>query len=229
MKVTVSESQEDTSHEGVIHAALRVGYPGHLGGYSRECASKLYATDANLSAYAGIEEVVMALAEGEIDAAVVPWSRGHQQPVRATHDALAAWPGIRVERRLFRAISLSLLGPPELTPSKVQRIVAREALFDECNAWLEQNLPHVERVECLHMADALDMAESRHDTLAIAPPSLARRPGLVCLAPRIEDDPGRVSQFAVLKRDESSVRGQGIAGEQGAVQQCSVAGASERR
>ena len=50
MKVTVSESQEDTSHEGVIHAALRVGYPGHLGGYSRECASKLYATDANLSA-----------------------------------------------------------------------------------------------------------------------------------------------------------------------------------
>lgn len=228
MKVTASETQENTVHESAVTTALRVGYPGHLGGYSRECASKLYAGDACLSAYAGIDEVVRALAEGEVDAAVVPWSRGHQQPVRATHEALAAWPGIRVERRLFRAISLSLLGPPELTPSKVQRIVAREALFDECNAWLEQNLPHVERVDCLHMADALDMAESRNDTLAIAPPSLARRPGLVCLAPRIEDDPGRVSQFAVLKRDQSYVRGQGTAEEQHTIQNRCVSGDAER-
>lgn len=210
MKVTASEVHGDISPQGVIPApdGVRVGYPGHLGGYSRECALKLYANDAQLKAYAGIDEVIRALAEGEVDTAVVPWSRGHQRPVRATHQALAFWTGICVERRVFRAISLSLLGPPGASPSAVRRIVAREALFEECDAWLQQNLPEVERVECLHMADALDMAESRSDTLAIAPPSLARRPGLVCLAQRIEDDPGRVAQFAVLRRDHARVRGQ---------------------
>lgn len=210
MTVTTSEAPGDTSSQGVspVPSGLRVGYPGPRGGYSRECALKLYAHDARLMAYAGIEEVVRALAEGEIDSAVVPWSRGHQHPVHATHQALAFWTGICIERRVFRAISLSLLGPPGVCPSKVRRIVAREALFEECDDWLEQNLPEVERVECLHMTDALDMAESRSDTLAIAPPSLACRPGLVCLAQRIEDDPGRVAQFAVLRRDHSRLRGQ---------------------
>lgn len=227
MKVTVSEAQENASTTRASAHVLRVGYPGRLGGYSRECAAKMYASNATLSAYAGIEEVVNALVRGEVEAAVVPWSRGHQRPVTATHEALACWPGIRVERRLFRAISLSLLGPPDLCPSKVQRIVAREALFEECSEWLEHNLPGVARIECLHMADALDIAEGRHDTLAIAPPSLARRPGLVCLAERIEDDPGRVAQFAVLKRDTSSVRGQGYLDDAPSTSPDCVAGESD--
>jgi chorismate mutase/prephenate dehydratase len=80
----------------------------------------------------------------------------------------------------------------------LRRVYSHAQSLAQCNAWLERNLPGVERIPVASNAEAAERASREADAGAIAGEAAAERLGLKLLARGIEDDPNNTTRFLVL-------------------------------
>jgi chorismate mutase/prephenate dehydratase len=80
----------------------------------------------------------------------------------------------------------------------VKKIYSHSQSLAQCNGWLAQNLPNVERVPVASNAEAAQRAASENSAAAIAGEAAGERYGLNALARSIEDDPNNTTRFLVL-------------------------------
>jgi chorismate mutase/prephenate dehydratase len=80
----------------------------------------------------------------------------------------------------------------------LKRVYSHAQSLAQCNAWLERNLPGVERIPVASNAEAAERASREADAGAIAGEAAAERLGLKLLARGIEDDPNNTTRFLVL-------------------------------
>ncbi len=81
---------------------------------------------------------------------------------------------------------------------KIKRIYSHSQSLAQCNAWLAQNLPAVEKVPVASNAEAAQRAAKEKGAAAIAGEAAAERYGLAALARAIEDSPNNTTRFLVL-------------------------------
>jgi chorismate mutase/prephenate dehydratase len=80
----------------------------------------------------------------------------------------------------------------------VKRVYSHSQSLAQCNGWLAQNLPGVERVPVASNAEAAQRAAKEPGAAAIAGQAAGERYGLDALARSIEDDPNNTTRFLVL-------------------------------
>jgi len=89
----------------------------------------------------------------------------------------------------------------------IKRIYSHSQSLAQCNAWLAQNLPVVERIAMASNAEAAQRAAREEGAAAIAGEAAAERYGLSVIARSIEDDPNNTTRFLVLGRLEPEPTG----------------------
>ncbi len=188
-----------------MEAALRVAYLGPQGTFSEQAVRKQFGHAVEAQPTASVDEAFRRCESGAADFAVVPLENSSEGAVGRTHDLLLVTPlkicaelELRVQQNLIsRASSLDA----------VKRVYSHAQSLAQCNAWLNQNLPGVERVSVASNAEAAQRAAAEAGAAAIAGEAAAGHYGLALLARSIEDDPNNTTRFVVLGNVEPAPTG----------------------
>jgi chorismate mutase / prephenate dehydratase len=177
---------------------LKVAYLGPEGTYSQSAVLKHFGHSVRALALASIDEVFQEVQAANADFGVVPIENSSEGTVNNTLDR-------------FMSTSLHICGEVELRVhhnlmarlkdlKDVQRVCAHPQALGQCRGWLDEHLPHVERVAVSSNAEGARRARDERGTAAIAGAVAAEVYGLEILSPNIEDQDDNTTRFLVLGR-----------------------------
>ncbi|HXZ91773.1 MAG TPA: prephenate dehydratase, partial [Burkholderiales bacterium] len=184
---------------------LRVAYLGPEGTFSEQAVRKHFGRAVEALPASSVDDVFRRCESGAVQFAVVPVENSTEGAVGRTLDLLLVTPlkicgeiELRVQQSLMsRAAGLK----------DVRRVYSHAQSLAQCAAWLNNNLPSVERIQVVSNAEAARRAGEEAGAAAIAGEGAAERYGLSVLARSIEDDPNNTTRFLVLGALEPAATG----------------------
>lgn len=177
----------------------RVAFQGELGAFSEEAVRALYGEAATPVPLREFRNVGEAVAEGRVEAAVLPVENSIAGSVGASYDVLLSLP-LRVVGEVVRPIRHCLLGVPGATPEGVRRAESHPVALAQCTEFLRAR-PGIEAVAVYDTAGAARQVADAGDTgvAAIASRLAGERYGLEVLAADIQDrDDNQTRFYAVV-------------------------------
>jgi len=181
-----------------LEEAIRVAYLGPEGTFSEQAVRKHFGGAIEAQPFASVDEAFRRCESGAAQFAVVPVENSTEGAVGRTLDLLVATP-LRICGEVELRIQQNLLSKAESLKA-IKRIYSHSQSLAQCNGWLAQNLPTVERIPVASNAEAAQRAAREEGAAAIAGEAAAGRYGLAVLARSIEDDPNNTTRFLVLGR-----------------------------
>ena len=179
-----------------LEEAIRVAYLGPEGTFSEQAVRKHFGAAVEGLPFASVDEAFRRCESGAAQFAVVPVENSTEGAVGRTLDLLVATP-LRICGEIELRIQQNLLSNAEKA-SSIRKIYSHSQSLAQCNGWLAQNLPAVERIPVASNAEAAQRAAKEEGAGAIAGEAAAQRYGLAVLARSIEDDPNNTTRFLVL-------------------------------
>jgi len=179
---------------------LSVACLGPRGTFSEEALSKHFGAQVPRVMCASIDEVFRTVESGAVGYGVVPVENSTEGAVGRTMDLLLVTP-LKVCGEISLPVHQNLLGKADRTEN-IRRIYSHAQSLAQCNVWLSQHLPGVERVPVASNAEAARRAAEDHDAAAIAGRAAAEHYGLSILADSIEDNPNNTTRFVVISAQE---------------------------
>ncbi len=186
---------------------LRIAYLGPQGTFSQAAAFKQFGHAVGEVPSATIDETFRAVETGRADYAVVPVENSTEGTVSRTLDLIVSSPLkicgevlLPIHQNLLRKINapLSSRERGEGGLAGIKRVYAHAQSLAQCQHWLNQNLPNVERVSVVSNAEGARLAAEDPASAAIAGEEAAQAHGLNIVVPRIEDEPNNTTRFLVL-------------------------------
>jgi chorismate mutase/prephenate dehydratase len=168
-----------------LEQAIRVTYLGPEGTFSEQALPS-----------ASVDEAFRRCESGAAQFTVVPVENSTEGAVGRTLDLLVATP-LRICGEIELRIQQNLLSKTEKI-SALRKVYSHSQSLAQCNGWLAQNLPGVERVPVASNAEAAQRAAKEDGAGAIAGEAAAERYALSVLARAIEDEPNNTTRFLVL-------------------------------
>jgi prephenate dehydratase len=171
-----------------------VAYPGREGAHSFQAAEALWP-EATLRSLPSFRAVADAVANGDVDAGVLPVESSLAGSVAETHDLLFESP-LSVIGQVVLPIEHCLAGPAEVPLSEIRTIHSHPVALDQCREFLA-TLPDALGVAAATTATAAHEVATRGDPThaAIASPRAARLYGLEILEDGIGDHPEAFTRF----------------------------------
>jgi len=145
---------------------------------------------------ASVDEAFRRCESGTAQFTVVPVENSTEGAVGRTLDLLLATP-LRICGEIELRVQQNLLSRASAI-SAVKKVYSHAQSLAQCNGWLMQNLPGIDRVPVTSNADAARRAAEEAGAAAIAGEAAAERYQLGVLARAIEDDPNNTTRFLVL-------------------------------
>jgi len=179
-----------------LEEAMRVAYLGPEGTFSEQAVRKHFGRAVGALPAASVDEAFRRCESGATQFTVVPVENSTEGVVGRTLDLLLATP-LRICAEIELRVQQNLLSK-ESALKKIKRIYSHSQSLAQCNAWLAQNLPAVEKVPVASNAEAAQRAAKEKGAAAIAGEAAAERYGLAALARAIEDSPNNTTRFLVL-------------------------------
>jgi len=179
-----------------LEESIRVSYLGPEGTFSEQAVRKHFGRAVDALASASVDEAFRHCESGTAQFTVVPVENSTEGAVGRTLDLLLATP-LRICGEIELRIQQNLLSKAK-SKSEIKRVYSHAQSLAQCNGWLTQNLPGVERVPVTSNADAARRAAEEDGAAAIAGEAAAERYGLTLLARAIEDEPNNTTRFLVL-------------------------------
>ena len=177
---------------------MRAGYLGPPGTYTHEALLAWpAATDYQLVSLPTVHDAVRAVADGEVDRALVPIENAIEGAVGATLDALATLE-VAIAGESVMTISHSLVAHPLDTLEGIERVVSHPQAIAQCARFLREVLPGAELLPASSTAEAVRTAATDPGTAAIGTLATAELYGCHVLREAIEDDPGNATRFVWL-------------------------------
>jgi chorismate mutase/prephenate dehydratase len=179
-----------------LEEQIRVSYLGPEGTFSEQAVRKHFGRAVDATPAASVDEAFRRCESGAAQFTVVPVENSTEGVVGRTLDLLLATP-LRICGEIELRVQQNLLS----TKSSIQairRVYSHAQSLAQCNAWLMQNLPGVERIPVTSNAEAARRAAEEAGAAAIAGEAAAERYQLGVLARAIEDDPNNTTRFLVL-------------------------------
>ncbi len=183
-----------------LQKPLQIAFLGPHGTYSQAAAYKHFGHAVHNRPVQTIEEVFREVEAKTVDYGVVPVENSTEGGVNQTLDC-------------FIGTSLKICGEIELPihhhllatvtePEQIQRIYAHQQSLAQCQHWLTNQLPHVERIAVDSNAEAARRVVNETNAAAIAGSIAADLYQLKIIASRIEDNVNNTTRFAVLGQQE---------------------------
>src|SRR5204862_526494 len=178
-----------------LEEAIRVSYLGPEGTFSEQAVRKHFGRAVEGQPSGSVDEAFRRCESGAVQFAVVPVENSTEGVVGRTLDLLLTTP-LRICAEIELRVQQNLLAKGGL--KDIRRVYSHAQSLAQCNAWLAQQLPGVERVPVASNAEAASRAAKEDGAAAIAGEAAAERYGLNVLARSIEDAPNNTTRFLVL-------------------------------
>jgi len=188
-----------------LEESIRVSYLGPEGTFSEQALRKHFGGAVEALPVASVDEAFRRCEAGGAQFTVVPAENSTEGVVGRTLDLLVATP-LRICAEIELRVQQNLLSKADSLRA-VRKIYSHAQSLAQCNGWLAQNLPHVERVPVASNAEAAQRAAQEQASAAIAGQAAGERYGLNALARSIEDDPNNTTRFLVLGNVEPAPSG----------------------
>ena len=176
-----------------LEEAIRVSYLGPEGTFSEQAVRKHFGRAVEALPSASVDDAFRRAESGAAQFTVVPVENSTEGAVGRTLDLLLATP-LRICGEIELRVQQNLLS----NSKEIKRVYSHAQSLAQCNGWLSQNLPGVERVPVTSNAEAARRAADEAGAAAIAGEAAAERYQLGVLARSIEDDPNNTTRFLVL-------------------------------
>jgi prephenate dehydratase len=177
-----------------------VAFQGELGAFSHMAIRQMLGPKTEAIAIPLFEKVFRALAEGEVDAAMLPVENTLHGSVHENYDHLLKF-GLPIAGETFVRIVHNLIAPPSVKIRAVRRVYSHPVALNQCLNFFAAN-PQFEKTPYYDTAGSVKMlAETRPpDAAGIASALAAERYGCTILKKSIEDDHRNYTRFVLLKR-----------------------------
>ena len=179
-----------------LEEAIRVSYLGPEGTFSEQAVRKHFGRAVEALPVPSVDEAFRRCESGGAQFTVVPAENSTEGVVGRTLDLLVATP-LRICAEIELRVQQNLLSKAQSLRS-IKRVYSHSQSLAQCNGWLAQNLPSVERVPVASNAEAAQRAADEEGAGAIAGEAAGERYALTPLARCIEDDPNNTTRFLVL-------------------------------
>lgn len=184
---------------------LSVACLGPRGTFSEEALSKHFGGQVPRVMCPSIDEVFRTVESGAVGYGVVPVENSTEGGVGRSMDLLLVTP-LTVCGEISLPVHQNLLSKTDKR-EELRRIYSHAQSLAQCNSWLSQHLPDVERVPVASNAEAARRAAEDVHAAAIAGATAAAHYGLSILASGIEDDPNNTTRFVVIGAQQVAASG----------------------
>ena len=185
----------------------RIGYLGPAGTYTEQ-AALLYAPDAEFTPLPTINAVGAGVANGDLDAGVVPIENSLEGSVTFTQDLLITQTGLSIRNEVVIPIDHFLVALPGVEADQVRVIFSHPQALAQCRTYLESRFPLAQNEASLSTAAAVaDMQGSHVPAAAICPQRATELYDVQVLDRGIQDNPINQTRFAVLARTDHAMTG----------------------
>ncbi|HMO49336.1 MAG TPA: prephenate dehydratase [Rubrivivax sp.] len=179
-----------------LERRLRVAFLGPAGTFSEAAALGYFGSSIDAVPCTSIDEVFHRTSAGAADFGVVPVENSTEGVVARSLD-------------LFLHTPLTIIGETSLlvrhhllrrdnTLAGIQAVLAHPQALAQCQNWLGQHLPQVERRPVLSNAEGARLAAQDASLAAIAGTRAGSEYGLHVVAPAIQDDAHNRTRFAIV-------------------------------
>jgi chorismate mutase/prephenate dehydratase len=179
-----------------LEEAIRVSYLGPEGTFSEQAVRKHFGRAVEALPVPSVDEAFRRCESGGAQFTVVPAENSTEGVIGRTLDLLVATP-LRICAEIELRVQQTLLSRSDDLRA-IRRVYSHSQSLAQCNGWLAQNLPGVERVPVASNAEAAQRAAAEEGAAAVAGEAAGERYGLNALARSIEDDPNNTTRFLVL-------------------------------
>lgn len=179
-----------------LEAAQRVAVLGPAGTFTEQAALDFFGSSVELTYCNSFDEVFHATAAGSTQYGVVAVENSTEGPVTRSLDLLLHSPlqivgevSLLVRHHALRAVQ-GLEG--------VEVVVAHPQALAQCQAWLNEHLPHAERHAVSSNAEGARLAAANPNWLALGSERAAASFGLHMAAHAVQDEAHNKTRFVVL-------------------------------
>lgn len=162
--------------------------------------------EAVLHPYPSIAKTLKAVAQGQVDVAVVPVENSIEGSVTVTLDMMWQLERLQIHLALVLPIAHTLISQAK-NLENIQVVYSHPQALAQCHIWLEQFLPQAQLIPTNSTAEALQPVEKDGIAAAIASPRAAQLYNLPILASGISDYPGNCTRFWVISRQQCHIIG----------------------
>lgn len=182
-----------------------VAFLGPVGTFSEQAVYKQFGHAIQALPCVSIDEVFRATEAGTADFGVVPIENSTEGAINRTLDLLLQT-SLVISGEVAIPVQHSLMSQRG-TMQGVTRICAHSQALAQCQAWLNQHYPHIERHAVASNAEAARMAGGDASVAAIASEIAGHQYQLGIVSAHIQDDPHNRTRFAVVGRLHTSPSG----------------------
>ncbi|MFZ6755116.1 prephenate dehydratase [Undibacterium sp. Ji67W] len=182
-----------------------VAFLGPVGTFSEQAVYKQFGHAIQALPCVSIDEVFRATEAGTADFGVVPIENSSEGAINRTLDLLLQT-SLIISGELAIPVQHSLMSKSG-NMEGVSRICAHSQALAQCQAWLNQHYPHIERHAVASNAEAARMASGDFTVAAIASEIAGQQYNLGIVSAHIQDDPHNRTRFAVVGRLQTTPSG----------------------
>lgn len=185
---------------------LKVAFLGPEGTFSQQAVLKHFGHSVRALPLPAISDVFEEVQAGHADFGVVPVENSTEGTVNNTLDMFISSP-LKICGEIELRIHQHLMGRMHGL-EKIVRVCSHQQSLAQCRHWLDEHLPHVERMPVSSNAEAARRARDEDGTAAIAGQAAAEVYGLNIIVPEIEDTHDNTTRFLVIGRKLFAASGQ---------------------
>lgn len=175
-----------------------VAFLGPVGTFSEQAVYQQFGHAIQALPCVSIDEVFRATEAGTADFGVVPIENSSEGAINRTLDLLLQT-SLAISGELAIPVQHSLMSKSG-NMDGITRICAHSQALAQCQAWLNQHYPHIERHAVASNAEAARMASGDASVAAIASEIAGQQYNLGVVSAHIQDDPHNRTRFAVIGR-----------------------------
>ena len=188
-----------------LEERTRVAYLGPAGTFSQQAVGKHFGQDIDALAEADIDACFHAVETGRAEFAVVPVETSTEGAVGRTLALVVSSP-LRICGEVILPIQQMLMRKTAQREG-IARVYGHAQSLAQCQHWLSQHLPHVERVAVVSNAEGARRAAGEADAATLGAEAAADLYGLAVVDRAVQDEAGNTTRFLVLARTDAQPSG----------------------
>jgi chorismate mutase/prephenate dehydratase len=179
-----------------LEKRVTVAYLGPAGTYSEQAVWQQFGQAVEGLPCVSIDEIFRSVEAGTAEFGVVPVENSSEGAVNRTLDLLMRTT-LSISGEVALAVQHSLMTRTG-TMDGIRSICAHSQALAQCQAWLNEHYPQLERRAVASNGEAARLAAEEVGVAAIAGDMAARRYGLAIAHAHIQDDPHNRTRFFVI-------------------------------
>lgn len=178
-----------------------IGYLGPSGTFSHMAAQNYTGGKEELKEFATIYALILGVAQGQVDCAIVPIENSIEGSVNVTLDTLAFDVDLFITGEYILKITENLIVKPGTQRSDIKKIISHPQPIGQCSKMLNRDFPDIQIGFTDSTAKAAELVAQGDGSIAmIGPESCAPLYGLSVLVADCGDEQTNSTRFVIVEK-----------------------------